>query len=132
MFLIYIFNLEKYYKSDMGSNCPAQHIIKSEYPCTMALFQFYPLAGYNGAITDTRYPAGCSWDWRGDFTFNSIIDPSQTEQEFFRDKGGLCMNQGKLENDHFLEKSLILFWIQSSSIIDYSFSINSMPYGLFL
>ena len=100
--IIHIFNLEKYYKSDRGSNCPAEHIITEEHPCILATFRFHS-TGYWGEIKDSRYPAGCFWNSRGDFTFNKAIDPSETQPELFGGNGGLCMNQGKWENGHYLK-----------------------------
>ena len=100
--IIHIFNLEKYYKSDTGSNCPAQNIITEEHPCVLATFRFDKSNLYNGEITDSRYPAGCFENWRGDFTFNEVIDTSETKPELFGSNVAICQNQGKWENGHYL------------------------------
>ena len=93
---IRIINLAEYFKNGIGENCPASQIIDTESECKNSAADVLGLS-FVGSLTSIDYPAGCYWNNRIVF-FNRIIDPSQTNQESFGNRGGVCVGTGKPKN----------------------------------
>ena len=101
-----IINLAGYFKNGIGENCPASQIIDTESECKNSAADVLGLS-FGGSITSIFQPAGCHWlDIR--VFFNRIIDPSQTKQERFGNRGGVCVGTGKHKNIISESTSLIM------------------------
>ena len=91
-----IIDLAKYFISDIGKNCPASQIIDTENECKNSAADVLGLS-FEWSLTDKGFPAGCYWKDTKAF-FNTIIDPSQTNQKIFGNRGGVCVRTGKYRN----------------------------------
>ena len=91
-----IVNLAGYFISGIGENCPASQIIDTESECKNSAADVLGLS-YRWSVTDRDFPAGCYWKDTRAF-FNIIIDPSQTNQDSFGNRGGVCVSTGKRKN----------------------------------
>ena len=93
---IRIIGLAEYFKSSIGENCPTSQIIDTESECKNSAADFLGWS-FGGSYSSTEYPAGCYWTVSR-IHFNRVIDPSQTNQESFGNRGGVCRKTGKLKN----------------------------------
>ena len=91
-----IINLAGYFKNGIGENCPASQIIDTESECKNSADVLG--LSFVGSFISIGYPAGCYWKKDGHAFFNRIIDPSQTKQERFGNRGGVCVGTGKHKN----------------------------------
>ena len=92
---IRIIILAEYFKSGIGENCPASQIIGSEANCNSAADVLG--LSFSGSVRNIGYPAGCYWSGTSAF-FNKIIDPSQTIQNSFGGRGGVCVVTDERKN----------------------------------
>ena len=90
-----IINLAGYFKNGIGENCPASQIIDTESECKNSADVLG--LSFVGSFISIGYPAGCYWKDTKAF-FNTIIDPSQTNQKIFGNRGGVCVRTGKYRN----------------------------------
>ena len=91
-----IINLAEYFTNGIGENCPATEIIDTESECKNSAADFLGWS-FGGSYSSTEYPAGCYWTVSR-IHFNRVIDPSQTNQESFGNRGGVCVRTGKRKN----------------------------------
>ena len=97
-FHIYIPNIGSYFKTDLGENCPREHIIDSKDMCKNAADEL-GLSWFGGLWKPEGYkdfPTGCFWrpDVKG-VDFNEMLDPSKTNLEKYKYHTGICKNPSK-------------------------------------
>ena len=95
-FFMCMIDLAKYFISHIGENCPASQIIDTESECKNSAADALGLS-FVWSVNKIDYPAGCYWKDRQAF-FNTITDPSQTNQESFDNRGGVCVRTGERKN----------------------------------
>ena len=92
---MHIINLAGYFKNGIGENCPASQIIDQVANCNSAADVLG--LSFGGSLRNIRRPAGCYWFGTSAF-FNKIIDTSQTIQNSFGGRGGVCGGTDKRKN----------------------------------
>ena len=92
-------NVDVYFMADTSDNCPRINtIIDKETECKDAASHLG--LSYVSNTHSTQRPAGCFWHFpitppERKVYFNDIIDPSQTDNNGFGQRGGICTTRGK-------------------------------------
>ena len=111
-FHIHILYIGSYFKTEIGENCPGEHIIDSMDRCKNVaedlglpfMRNLWEPEGYRD------FPAGCVF-WDDKVDFNKRVDPSKTKPENFGDHGGICKNPSKRSYHHCLKSSMIFLFV---------------------
>ena len=92
-----------FFRANAGLNCPADTFLEAEMDCRTAALQIG--LPYIGSITDSNAPSGCWHYGHNSVSFNTIVNPTATHPDNFRNKGGVCL--GGMYEDMFYMLSVL-------------------------